>query len=48
MELDEQAQAGPIADHARGLYPSADISVNRDAGGYDRVVRVQLSQLLAG
>ena len=42
VELDEEAQAGPVADLARGLYPSAAVSVCRDAGGYDRVVRLAL------
>jgi release factor glutamine methyltransferase len=40
MELDEQAQAAPITTLARDLYPSAEVSTCRDAGGYDRVVRV--------
>jgi release factor glutamine methyltransferase len=42
VELDEEEQARPVAQFARKLYPSADVSVCRDAGGYDRVVRVQL------
>jgi len=40
VELDEEEQATPMADLARQLYPTADVSVCRDAGGYDRVVRV--------
>lgn len=40
VELDEEAQAGPVAALARELYPHAEVSVCRDAGGYDRVVRV--------
>lgn len=42
VELDEQAQAAPIAALARSLYPSAEVSVFRDAGGYERVVRISL------
>jgi hypothetical protein len=40
VELDEEDQAAPVADLATRLYPGAEISVCRDAGGYDRVVRV--------
>jgi release factor glutamine methyltransferase len=40
VELDEQEQATPMAALARQLYPSAEVSVCQDAGGYDRVVRV--------
>jgi release factor glutamine methyltransferase len=40
MELDEEEQAAPVAALARRLYPSADVSVLQDAGGYDRVVRL--------
>jgi release factor glutamine methyltransferase len=40
VELDEEEQAAPMADLARQLYPAADVNVCRDAGGYDRVVRV--------
>jgi release factor glutamine methyltransferase len=40
VELDEEEQAAPMAALARQLYPTADVSVRRDAGGYDRVVRV--------
>ncbi len=40
MELDEEEQAAPVAALARRLYPSAEVSVRQDAGGYDRVVRV--------
>ncbi|MBV9328686.1 MAG: peptide chain release factor N(5)-glutamine methyltransferase [Chloroflexi bacterium] len=40
VELDEDEQATPIATLARHLYPSAEVSVCHDAGGYDRVVRL--------
>jgi release factor glutamine methyltransferase len=40
VELDEQDQAAPVAEIAAQLYPSAAISVQRDAGGYERVVRL--------
>jgi release factor glutamine methyltransferase len=40
MELDEEAQAAPMAALAARLYPMAEVSVRQDAGGYDRVVRV--------
>jgi release factor glutamine methyltransferase len=40
VELDEEEQAVPMAALARRLYPDAEVSVCRDAGGYDRVVRV--------
>ena len=40
VELDEEDQAAPVAELAARLYPGAAISVCRDAGGYDRVVRV--------
>jgi release factor glutamine methyltransferase len=40
IELDEEVQAAPVAALARRLYPSADVSVVQDAGGYDRVVRL--------
>jgi release factor glutamine methyltransferase len=42
VELDEEAQAAPMAALARELYPGADVSVCQDGGGYDRVVRVRL------
>ncbi len=42
VELDEEEQAQPVATVARELYGSARVTVERDAGGYDRVVRVQL------
>jgi release factor glutamine methyltransferase len=42
VELDEQDQATPMAALARELYPRAEITICRDAGGYDRVVRVLL------
>jgi len=40
VELDEEEQAAPMAALARQLYAAAEVSVCRDAGGYDRVVRV--------
>jgi release factor glutamine methyltransferase len=40
VELDEEEQATPVAVLASELYPSAQVSVCQDAGGYDRVVRV--------
>jgi release factor glutamine methyltransferase len=40
VELDEEDQAAPVSDLATRLYPGAEVSVCRDAGGYDRVVRV--------
>jgi release factor glutamine methyltransferase len=40
VELDEEEQAGPVAALARQLYAGADVTVCRDAGGYDRVVRI--------
>ena len=43
VELDEEEQAQPIAALAREVYPGADVTVERDAGGYDRVVRVILA-----
>ena len=48
VELDEEHQAQPVTAHARRLYPSAEVSVCQDAGGYDRVVRVVLSSPPAG
>jgi release factor glutamine methyltransferase len=43
VELDEEEQATPVASLAQTLYPSAEVSVCQDAGGYDRVVRVALT-----
>jgi release factor glutamine methyltransferase len=40
VELDEEKQAEPVAALARRLYPASEVRVVRDAGGYDRVVRV--------
>jgi release factor glutamine methyltransferase len=40
VELDEEAQAQPVAALARALFPTADVRIRRDGGGYDRVVRV--------
>jgi release factor glutamine methyltransferase len=42
VELDEEEQAQPVAALARTLYPAAEVSICRDGGGYDRVVRVLL------
>jgi release factor glutamine methyltransferase len=42
VELDEQEQATSMAALAQQLYPRADVTICRDAGGYDRVVRVLL------
>jgi release factor glutamine methyltransferase len=41
VELDEEEQAAPVAALARRLYPSAEVSVCQDNGGYDRVVRLR-------
>ncbi len=41
VELDEEEQAQPIAAVARELYGGAVVNIEQDAGGYDRVVRVQ-------
>jgi release factor glutamine methyltransferase len=43
LELDEQGQSQPVAALARELYPSAEVGVCQDAGGYDRVLRVRLN-----
>ena len=43
VELDEEAQAAPLAAIARVRYPSAEITVRQDAGGYDRVLDVRLA-----
>jgi release factor glutamine methyltransferase len=40
VELDEEEQAQPVAALARTVYPGAEVSICRDHGGYDRVVRV--------
>ncbi len=42
VELDEEEQAGRICALAAEIYAGAELSVCQDAGGYDRVVRVQL------
>lgn len=42
VELDEQEQAAPIAALARTIAPSAQVRIERDGGGYDRVVHVLL------
>ena len=43
VELDEEEQAAPIAALARELYAGAEVSVRQDAGGYDRVVRIEIA-----
>ncbi len=43
VELDEEEQAAPVAALARALYPSAEVSVCQDNGGYDRVVSLRLA-----
>jgi len=40
VELDEEEQAQPVSALARTLYPTAEVTIARDGGGYDRVVRV--------
>jgi release factor glutamine methyltransferase len=45
VELDEEEQAQPVAALARTLYPTAEITIHQDHGGYDRVVRVHLPGL---
>ena len=42
VELDEEAQAAPIAALARELYAQAEVRIRQDAGGYDRVVQITL------
>jgi release factor glutamine methyltransferase len=42
VELDEEEQTVPVSTLARRLYPEARVSIERDAGGYDRVVRISL------
>jgi release factor glutamine methyltransferase len=48
VELDEEEQAAPMAELTRQLYPSAEVDILQDNGGYDRVVRVLLSLPPAG
>jgi release factor glutamine methyltransferase len=43
LELDESAQAEPMATLARALYPTAQITIRQDAGGYDRVLWLRTS-----
>jgi release factor glutamine methyltransferase len=43
VELDEEAQAAPVAALARQLYPGAQVEICQDAGGYDRVVQLRLA-----
>jgi release factor glutamine methyltransferase len=43
VELDEEEQAQPVAALAGTLYPTADLTIHQDHGGYDRVVRVHLA-----
>jgi release factor glutamine methyltransferase len=40
VELDEEEQAVPVAALSQQLYPSAEVTICHDHGGYDRVVRV--------
>jgi release factor glutamine methyltransferase len=40
VELDEEDQAAPMAALARQLYPGAEVTICKDGGGYDRVVRI--------
>jgi release factor glutamine methyltransferase len=42
VELDEEEQAQPVAALARQLFGSANVSIERDNGGYDRVVHIRL------
>jgi len=39
VELDEEEQAAPVAQLAHELY-RGEVEILRDAGGYDRVVRL--------
>jgi hypothetical protein len=41
LELDEQDQARPMVQLAEQLYPSAQVTIRRDAGGYERVLLIQ-------
>lgn len=41
LELDEEEQAEPIAALARALMPRANVTIEQDGGGYDRVVHVR-------
>jgi len=43
VELDEEEQAQPVAAVARTLYAGANVGIEQDASGYDRVVRVQVA-----
>jgi release factor glutamine methyltransferase len=43
VELDEEEQATPVSELAQRLYPTAEVSVCQDGGGYDRVVRLLLT-----
>jgi release factor glutamine methyltransferase len=41
LELDECDQARPMLNLARTLYPTAEVSIRRDAGGYERVLLIR-------
>jgi release factor glutamine methyltransferase len=41
LELDESGQARPMLALARSLYPAAQVTVRRDAGGYERALLIQ-------
>jgi release factor glutamine methyltransferase len=41
VEMDEEAQTGPVSTVARALYPEARVDILRDGGGYERVVRIE-------
>jgi len=41
LELDECDQAQPMLALARTLYPTAEVTIRRDAGGYERVLLIR-------
>lgn len=41
LEVDDRGQANPVAARARSLYPGAAITIDRDAAGLERVVRIE-------
>jgi release factor glutamine methyltransferase len=43
LELDECDQARPMLAVARALYPGAEVTIRRDAGGYQRVLLIRQS-----
>ena len=47
LELDEEEQAEPMRALAKALYPSAEVTIRRDAGGYDRVLHLASPRLTA-